>query len=698
MDILQAVNLVSGLVFLIAAVIVIRRRGWQDYVIPFLWFSVINILGIIAVAMETGQKPGLWWFGYILLFAYLAFMPSAFFWLGNRWGLHRGERQTRHRILLRTTFLISLVLFIILLFGRIVDLNLVEPRWYIDLAELHFWISAFMVLAITGGMYSLEGCYRSSLGLTRIKLRKSFFPLLAGGIGLLAVATLAMLYHQISDLMLSLTFVLMALVTATAARHYLTFNPEEHGVILTRKGIYSSIVVVLVGIYFITIGLVGNILVRYNLDDGLFYSVAFLILLVLTFILLIGSQAIRSRLREVSRSAAQPPGKGAFAEEWKEFTEEVSVLLDIDMIYERTSRLLLRLLKIEHSLFMIRESAPSPNYTLYTGDGVDRGIPGEKLNQLAQWLHRYAHPVETATVKEKAPSEANELAFLENSFPFQVFLLVPLVARQKFLGFWGIGRHQSGRELTSEEIGFIEAASNPVALTILSARITDELVISREMESFHRISSFVMHDLKNSVAMLSMLLQNAEKNIDNPEFQKEALITIAKAADRQKRIISRLTGPAAGDKLTFEKVDLADLVDRTLKRVKFETLKSIELRFQIEPGIKVIVDVEKIGSVFDNLIMNAIESMPEGGRLEIRLGKEQPPGQVVVLFADTGRGMDDEFISTRLFKPFSSTKPHGLGVGMYQSQEIIKAHRGRIEVSSKPGEGSRFWVYLPGEL
>jgi hypothetical protein len=59
--------------------------------------------------------------------------------------------------------------------------------------------------------------------------------------------------------------------------------------------------------------------------------------------------------------------------------------------------------------------------------------------------------------------------------------------------------------------------------------------------------------------------------------------------------------------------------------------------------------------------------------------------------------MDEEFISTRLFKPFSSTKVHGLGIGMYQSQEIVKAHRGRIEVKSVTGQGTEFVVYLPGE-
>ncbi len=697
MDLLQVINLLSGFVLLVTAFFVIRKRKADRYVRPFLFFIFVNLLGILAAGIETGQNPSLWSFGYILLFFYISFLPSAWYWLGSRWGLDDSEQRPAGKIILRGTFLVSAVFFISLSMTRGIDLTLLEKRWYLDLGGWYFWLGAFLIVCVTAGMYAIETCYRSSLGLTREKIKKSFSPLLAYGVGLLAAATVAVLYHQVSDLMLVITYLLAALVALIVMRHYMIFNPADDGVILTRKGIYSSIVIVIVGIYFLVIGLVGELLVKYNLNEGLFFSVAVLILLVVTFMLLVVSQAIRSRLKAVSSPPAPVSGKGVYAEEWKEFTEEVSVILNLDAIYDCTSRLLHRLMKIDRIVFVVRETAPSENFALYSGDGIDRGIPGDRLQLLSDWLYRFAHPVEVVTLREKASREAEELTALEKSIPFELFLLVPFVARQQFLGFWGIGRHSSGRDLTSHEIGFIEAAANPVALTILSARMTDELVVSREIESFHRISSFVLHDLKNSVGMLSMLLQNAERNIDNPEFQKEAMVTITRAVDRQKKIISRLTGQKIDDKLSFEKVDLAGLIRKTLNRIKFDTLKSIELRFDIDEGTFVIVDPEKIESVFDNLVMNAVEAMPEGGRLEIKLSQNQPPGMVAVSFRDTGPGMEPEFISTRLFKPFRSTKPHGLGIGMYQSREIIKAHRGKIEVTSKPGAGAEFVIYLPGE-
>lgn len=697
MNPLQAIILFSGLLLGVLIVVMLTMRHHRSYGRPFVFFLFVNLAGAVAVGLETSANPALWPAGYYLLFFHISFLPSAWYLLTARWGVDRTELGRLDRRLPWLALAVSLVLFLYTTWARAVDVALIDNRWFLDLKRLYLVIAAFFAVTVTAGLYTIEICYRSSLGLARERIRRSFFPLVAYGIGLLAMTTVAMLYRQVSDWMTCAVFLLAALVGVPLARHFILFNPVSNGIILTRKAGYSSLAVVLVGIYFVLVGSVGELLVKYKLDEGMFFSVVTLILMVFTFLILVVSQTLRYRFKAVSMGASSMPRRGVYAEEWKEFAEEVSVTLNLDGIYDRTDALLQRLLKIKRSCFVIKEPAPSENFTLYTGDGVDRGIPGIRLERLSDWLYRYGHPIEVATLKEKAPAEAEQLAACEKTLSIELFLLVPFVARQQSLGFWGIGPHTDGRALTSDEIGFIEAAASPVALTILGARMTDELVVSREIESFHRISSFVMHDLKNSVAMLSMLLQNAGKNMQNPEFQKAALVTIAKAVDRQQKILSRLTEQIAGDKLSLEKADLAALVRATLERIKLETVPSIRVTFEVPPGMAVYVDTEKIGSVFDNLVMNALEAMPEGGELTIRSVPSTGDGSVAVAFADTGIGMDPEFIATRLFKPFSSTKPHGLGIGMYQSREIVKAHRGRLDVDSRPGQGTTMTVYLPGE-
>lgn len=693
----QVILAFSGVIFLLAGTIAFSGKKRIGYSVPFYLFLLVHLAGIAGIMALTGENTFWWSGGYFLLYLYFSFLPSTWYLLGSRWGRDVRDLSRIRVVSTPIALALSTILLAYLWIGRPIDVPQHDGQWSLDLAGDHRWLLGFLVICLTAGLYSVENCYRSSLGLAREKIKKSFFPLLAYAIGLLALATEGMMYGRISGVMLTLSFLLAAIVSLPLARHCRFFSPEYDGIILTKKGIYSSLVVVIIGVYFLIIGTVGELLIKYNLDEGLFISVVVLILVVGTFVLLLVSQTIRSRYKIAPSGAPAIQGKDPYAAEWKEFVEEVSVTLGVDAIYDRTARLLHRLLKIDRSLFVIKEPAPSGNYTLYVGEGIDRGIPGEQLAGLCDWLYRFGRPVEIATLRDKSPREAAELDRLETGLPFRVFLLVPFIARQQFLGFWGVGKHEGNGDLTSGEISFVEAAASPVALTILGARMTDELLISREIDSYHKFSSFVLHDLKNSVAMLSMLMQNAEKNINNPEFQKAALITIGKAVDRQKKIISRLTEEKTPDKLSLHNVDLGQMIRAALERVRVDTIPTIEVKTEMPAETMVIVDPEKVGSVFDNLVMNAVEAMPGGGVLKIALISSPLPGFVAVSFMDSGMGMEPEFISTRLFKPFSSTKRHGLGIGMYQSREIIQAHQGKIEVKSKPGQGSEFVIYLPGE-
>jgi len=106
-----------------------------------------------------------------------------------------------------------------------------------------------------------------------------------------------------------------------------------------------------------------------------------------------------------------------------------------------------------------------------------------------------------------------------------------------------------------------------------------------------------------------------------------------------------------------------------------------------------MIDAEQIDKVITNLALNAIEAVPPGGRIHVRTAQQN--GWAVVTVADTGCGMDTEFVRRSLFRPFQTTKKKGLGIGMFQSKMIVEAHGGRIEVETARGKGSTFRVLLP---
>lgn len=693
---LQSVLSVSGVIQFIFILYLSIRSRVRTYIIPLIFFALINGIGIVAMYFEISEVVALWTPGYYLLFVYLAFMPCAWLWLCARWAIDIKSYPGHRKLAVGAGFLASLLFFVGFVFVREIDVAMMNNRWFITLGGWRYWYGAFFILALTGGIYFIETCYRSALGLSREKLKKSFFLLMSAGICYLAVITVGFLYGQINDWIFVFVLILILIDSALLIRHFLKFNSDSDSVILTKKGIYSSLTIVLLGIYFLVIGSVGEFLVSFDLDEGLFFTLVVLSLIAVTLAILLFSQVYRARTHSIAEDASPYRAESVYGVEWKEFAEEISVLLSIDKIYNRTGQLLYRLLKIEDCFFVIKDPLPSPNYTLYFKENLNRGVSGKHIDALSQWLYRYARPIELSTLREQAPGEYNQVERVTGYLDFEPFILVPLAARQQLLGFWGVGSHVSGRELISEEIAFIEAAASPLALTILTARITDELIVSQEIESYHRFSSFVLHDLKNSVGMLSMLLENAEHNMDDPDFQREALITISKAVERQKKIISRLTEKKAVEKLSYAPIEIKTLIDDALARIRFDTISKIQLTRDIPDGHRVNVDREKIGSVFDNLLMNAVEAMPDGGTLDIRLCDESSEGRLRgVAFTDSGTGMDEEFIATRLFKPFSSTKKHGLGIGMYQSREIVKQHGGRLSVNSRAGRGTTFTVLLP---
>ena len=112
-----------------------------------------------------------------------------------------------------------------------------------------------------------------------------------------------------------------------------------------------------------------------------------------------------------------------------------------------------------------------------------------------------------------------------------------------------------------------------------------------------------------------------------------------------------------------------------------------------DPGLTVLADDERLERVVGHLIQNAIEATARDGRVEIALSRRNDT--VRIRISDTGAGMSEEFLRERLFKPFESTKSAGMGIGVFESQEYIQELRGKLEVTSVPGQGSTFTISLP---
>ena len=273
-------------------------------------------------------------------------------------------------------------------------------------------------------------------------------------------------------------------------------------------------------------------------------------------------------------------------------------------------------------------------------------------------------------------------------FP-RAWLVVPLIMQARLFGFVVLTAPRSSISLNWEIIDLLKIAGSQAASYLAQHDAATALMVARQFESFNRMSTFVVHDLKNLVSQLSLMITNAEKHRDNPEFQADMLDTVNFSVQKMRLLLQKLSRSESPEH------PLPLVIDQVLRQ-------AVALKAAFEPhpvlqvasaGLKVLADRERLERVLGHLIQNAIEATPRDGQVAIRLTRAGASVQVEI--SDTGEGMSEEFIRERLFKPFESTKSAGMGIGVFESREYITELGGTMDVVSTPGQGTTFTVSLP---
>jgi len=264
---------------------------------------------------------------------------------------------------------------------------------------------------------------------------------------------------------------------------------------------------------------------------------------------------------------------------------------------------------------------------------------------------------------------------------------VPLMQGDTLAGFILLARpFVLEEEFDGEDFELMEAMAHQASLAILNMRLVGELASAREMEIMGKVSTFVLHDLKNLVYTLSLILENAKDYIQDPEFQHDLLTSLGNTVDKMNMLIAQLAILPTQDSLRREDVDLLDLA-----RESANSMHGGAFHVKGE-SVSAAVDREEMYKVMVNLFRNAREACQGKEPVRVEVGNN---GQPYVKIIDSGCGMDEAFIRKNLFVPFNTTKDTGIGIGLYQSKQIVEAHGGRLEVESAPGQGSTFTILLP---
>lgn len=270
------------------------------------------------------------------------------------------------------------------------------------------------------------------------------------------------------------------------------------------------------------------------------------------------------------------------------------------------------------------------------------------------------------------------------------WLIVPLIHDERLLGFVMLLQPRAPQSINWENLDLLKTVGMQAASYLALNQAAEALAEARQFEGFNRLSAFVMHDLKNLIAQLSLVAKNAAKHKHNPEFVDDAISTIENAVRKMNRLMVQLkSADVTGENRTINLVDeLRDVV-----AAKSSGKPAPQFQTQLDT-VYVSAEPDRLSSVFGHVVQNAQDATPPDGRID--LGLRINGDQAIVEIRDTGSGMDEEFIKTRLFRPFDSTKGlTGMGIGAYECREVISALGGQVDVESMPGRGTTFRIMLP---
>jgi len=272
-----------------------------------------------------------------------------------------------------------------------------------------------------------------------------------------------------------------------------------------------------------------------------------------------------------------------------------------------------------------------------------------------------------------------------------VWLIIPLFLQNEMAAFVVLTQAKVPRLLNWEDHDLLKTVGMQLSNALALSHASDELSRSRQFEAYNRLSAFLVHDLKNLVAQISLIVKNAEKHKYNPEFIDDSIATLENVVHKIEHLLNQLK---KGQVKTDNKIiiNLAEVFqDVAIQQAGNKPALQLVAKLG---KCEVLGEKEKITAILGHLVQNAQEATADNGFVRLELSKDEQ--QAVIKVIDNGSGMDNKFIAERLFKPFDTTKGNaGMGIGVYEARDYIIKHSGSVDVESQLGIGTTFTIKLP---
>ncbi|KHT64202.1 hypothetical protein RJ45_07995 [Photobacterium gaetbulicola] len=462
----------------------------------------------------------------------------------------------------------------------------------------------------------------------------------------------------------------------------------ESRVYISRDIVFHSTLSLAAGLYLLMMSIAGYYIKSVgsdwaNVAQTLFFSFSGLLLAGLFF-----SEPLRKQLK-VFITKHFFANKYEYRQEWMTF---YTVMKDNQQSpYKRALRAIIGPFGCDCGILVIRQQGTFTVVANINCEPEQANI-GWQIESLA-----------TPLIDNNWISELDKLAAGEEIPPFPVDrtqipnesrlpLMIPLSSRDGFQGIFFLSPPRSTNNINWEDRDLMKALSSQIGMYLAMYEANQQLAISKQFDTFNKMSSFLVHDLKNVLTQLQLLNRNAPRHKNNPEFIDDAFETVESATLRLETVLSQFKHK----RIEPEESEWFDLTSVIEEACTMRSIQSPIPNFQHDhsQSISLKANRERVKNVINHLLQNAQDATAINGKVSISL--KLTAEHFTIVISDTGHGMSESFVSDRLFKPFDSTKGNaGMGLGAYDAKLLVEQMGGSIQVKSRINKGTCFVLSIP---
>jgi len=577
--------------------------------------------------------------------------------------------------------------FTILLVG-IVLLRLFKGAAVTNLNGIDVLYSGFLMLAIAG-LVLVEQIMRNA----HVESRRAV-KYLCIGLGIIFaydfyLYATALLFQELDTTIWEVRGFVNALAVPVLAVAIARDPRLSLDIFVSRRMVFHTTALLGTGLYLLAMGLGGYYIKYYGGEWGTVVEIIFLFGAVIILMVIFFSGRVRASLRVLINKHFFHY-KYDYRDEWLRFIRTLSSGQPDDRLRERAIHSIAEIIDSPGGILWMRRMnryVPVSSWQMEVSDddvlSSDHSLI--KFMTAREWLIDIDE-------YERDPELYNNLelpGWLEG-MP-RAWLIIPLIVHDHMIGFVVLARSPAQHHFNWEDSDLIKTAGRQVAVHLAQMEASQALAEAKQFEACNRLSSYVMHDLKNLIAQLSLVVTNASRHSGNPRFMEDAIATVDNSVHKMNKLLSHLRSDTIQEKETGSIELCAILADIVRTMSNNKPVPRLDCQ---ATGIHINADADRCGAVIGHLIRNAQDATKDDGQIIVRLFKRSNSATIEV--QDTGCGMDKAFIKERLFRPFDSTKGNtGMGIGVYEAQDYVHKLGGELEVISRVGEGTTFRVRLP---